>query len=77
MIIDAEYDLVVLVDIVSPGVTCMLTCQVWDISRSLAQRIAVPPVWLEFWHEQDSWVFRDGQVTVRVCNLSFIKRDAL
>lgn len=77
MTLNSEYNQVVLVDIVSPEVVCMLTCHVWDISRSLAQRIVVPPVWQEFWTEKDSWVFRDGQVVVRVCNLPFIKRGAL
>ena len=77
MTVDTTYAPKVLLDIVSGDTGRLLTCPVWDVSRSVSRVVAMPPEWREIRGGYDQCVYKYGHVTLRVCYIERLKNHIL
>ena len=77
MTIDTTYAPKVLLDIVSRDTGRLLTCHVWDVSRSVSRVVTMPPEWREIRGTYNQVVYKYDHVTLSVFYVERLKNHIL
>lgn len=77
MTIDTTYAPKVLLDIVYGDKGRLLTCPVWDVSRSVSRVVTMPPEWQEIRGVYDQVVYKYNHVTLSVFYVERLKNHIL